>query len=105
MASEDSPAAGPAAPGSALVGRDDEMACLEAVAVRVRGGQAEVVVVDGEAGIGKTTLLRAWAGRRAADGDMVLMAACGPLDRSLPLDALLTATAARLRELGPEESV
>jgi tetratricopeptide (TPR) repeat protein len=63
-----------------------------------------VVVVDGEAGIGKTTLLRAWAGRRGADGDTVLMAACGPLDRSLPLDALLTATAARLRELGPDES-
>ena len=91
--------------GPVLVGRHDEVACLEAVAARVRGGQAEVVVVDGEAGIGKTTLLRAWAGRRAADGDMVLMAACGPLDRSLPLDALLTATAARLRELGPEESV
>ena len=44
-----------------LVGRDDELACLEAVAARARGGQAEVVVVDGEAGIGKTTLLRAWA--------------------------------------------
>jgi DNA-binding SARP family transcriptional activator len=90
--------------GPVLVGRDDELACLEAVATRVRGGQAEVVVVDGEAGIGKTTLLRAWAGRRGADGDTVLMAACGPLDRSLPLDALLTATAARLRELGPDES-
>jgi len=87
-----------------LVGRDDELACLEAIAARVRGGPAEVVVVDGEAGIGKTTLLRAWAGRRVADGDTVLMAACGPLDRSLPLDAVLTATAARLRELGPEES-
>jgi tetratricopeptide (TPR) repeat protein len=32
------------------------------------------------------------------------MASCGPLDRSLPLDALLTAFAARLRELGPEGS-
>lgn len=91
-------------PGPVLVGRDDEMACLEAIAARVRGGPAEIVVVDGEAGIGKTTLLRAWAGRRAADGDTVLVAACGPLDRSLPLDALLAATAARLRELEPEES-
>jgi DNA-binding SARP family transcriptional activator/tetratricopeptide (TPR) repeat protein len=90
--------------GPVLVGRDDEMACLEAIAARVRGGPAEMVVVDGEAGIGKTTLLRAWAARRAADGDTVLMAACGPLDRSLPLDAVLAATAARLRELGPEES-
>ena len=89
----------PAAPG--LVGRDDELAYLEAIATRARGGSAEVVVVDGEAGIGKTTLLRAWADRRAAAGDTVLMASCGPLDRSLPLDALLTALAALLRGLEP----
>ena len=89
----------PAAPG--LVGRDDELACLEAIAARARGGSADVVVVDGEAGIGKTTLLRAWADRRAATGDTVLMASCGPLDRSLPLDALLTTLAALLRELEP----
>ena len=85
-----------------LVGRDDELASLEAVAARARGGSVEVVVVDGEAGIGKTTLLRAWAGRRAAAGDTVLRAACGPLDRALPLDAVGAALAAWLRELGPE---
>ncbi len=89
----------PARPG--LVGRDDELACLETIAARARGGSAEVAVVDGEAGIGKTTLLRAWAARRAAAGDTVLRASCGPLDRSLPLDALLTALAARLHELEP----
>jgi DNA-binding SARP family transcriptional activator/tetratricopeptide (TPR) repeat protein len=89
----------PAAGG--LVGRDDELACLETIATRARGGAAEVVVVDGEAGIGKTTLLRAWADRRTATGDTVLMASCGPLDRSLPLDALLTALAGLLRELEP----
>jgi DNA-binding SARP family transcriptional activator/tetratricopeptide (TPR) repeat protein len=88
--------------GAGLVGREDELACLEAVAARARGGAAEVVVVDGEAGIGKTTLLRAWAGLRTAAGDTVLMASCGPLDRSMPLDALLTALASLLRGLGPE---
>ena len=89
----------PALPG--LVGRAGELACLEAIAARARDGRAEVAVIDGEAGIGKTTLLRAWADRRAAAGDTVLVASCGPLDRSLPLDALLTAVAARLRELEP----
>ena len=89
----------PAARG--LVGRDDELAYLETIGTRARGGSAEIVVVDGEAGIGKTTLLRAWADRRAATGDTVLIASCGPLDRSLPLDALLTALAALLRELEP----
>ena len=95
-------AAGGGAAGASLVGRNDELACLEAVAARARGGAAEVVVVDGEAGIGKTTLLRAWAGLRTAAGDTVLMASCGPLDRSMPLDALLTALASLLRGLGPE---
>ena len=95
-------AAGGGAAGVGLVGRNDELACLEAVAARARGGAAEVVVVDGEAGIGKTTLLRAWAGLRTAAGDTVLMASCGPLDRSMPLDALLTALASLLRGLGPE---
>jgi tetratricopeptide (TPR) repeat protein len=95
---------GPAEPSPGLVGRDDELACLEALAARARGGSAQVAVVDGEAGIGKTTLLRAWAERRAADGDTVLVASCGPLDRSLPLDAVLTALASRLREIGPEDS-
>ena len=95
---------GPAASaraGPVLVGRDDELAYLEAIASRARDA-AEVVVVDGEAGIGKTTLLRAWAGRRTAAGDTVLIASCGPLDRSMPLDALLTALAALLRGLGPD---
>src|SRR6516165_2769180 len=88
----------PAAPG--LVGRDDELAYLEAIATRARDGGVEIVVVDGEAGIGKTTLLRAWADLRAAGGDTVLIASCGPLDRSLPLDALLAALAGLLRGLG-----
>jgi DNA-binding SARP family transcriptional activator len=55
------PAATPARDG--LVGRDGELAYLDAVALRAHSGAAEVIVVDGEAGIGKTTLLRAWAAR------------------------------------------
>ena len=94
------PAPVPASPG--LVGRDDELGYLDAVALRARGGSVEVVVIDGEAGIGKTTLLRSWADRRAAAGDTVLMAACGPLDRALPLDSVLTGLAGLLRRLGPE---
>ncbi len=94
------PAPVPASPG--LVGRDDELGYLDAVALRARAGSVEVVVIDGEAGIGKTTLLRAWADRRAAAGDTVLMAACGPLDRALPLDSVLTGLAGLLRRLGPE---
>jgi len=96
--------AAPALPAIAtmdLVGRDEELAYLDAVAARAREGAAEVVLVDGEGGIGKTTLLRTWASRRTAAGDTVLMASCGQLDRAMPLDALLSALTTLLRRLGP----
>ena len=85
-----------------LVGRDEELAYLDTTAGRAREGSTEIVVVDGEAGIGKTALLRAWAAQRAAVGDTVLMASCGQLDRAMPLDALLGALSALLRRLGPD---
>ena len=54
----------PARDSTGLVGRDEELAYLDAVALRARDGPTEIVVVGGEAGIGKTVLLRAWAGQR-----------------------------------------
>ncbi len=92
----------PAAAMITLVGRDDELTFLDATTLRAREGSLELVVIEGEAGIGKTTLLRAWAARRVAAGDTVLIATCGPLDRSLPLDALLSALGDLLRRLGPD---
>jgi DNA-binding SARP family transcriptional activator len=85
-----------------LVGRDQELAYLDTAAGRTRDGSTEIIVVDGEAGIGKTALLRAWAAQRAAVGDTVLMASCGQLDRAMPLDALLSALSALLHRLGPD---
>jgi len=91
-----------AAASMGAVGRDGELAALDAVAARARGGSVEIAVVDGEAGIGKTTLLKAWAARRASAGEAVLLASCSQLDRAMPLDALLAALAAMLRRLGAE---
>jgi DNA-binding SARP family transcriptional activator len=96
------PPPAPTRRGVGLVGRDDELAYLDTMAGRARDGSTEIVVVDGEAGIGKTALLRAWAARRAAAGDTVLLASCGQLDRAMPLDALLSALSALLRRLGPD---
>ena len=81
----------PASADSAIVGRRDELNYLDAIAMRARAGATEVVIVDGEAGIGKTSLLRTWCARRGDAGDTVLFASCGQLDRSMPLDALLSA--------------
>ena len=92
----------PARGGTGLVGRDEELAYLDTMALRARDGSTEIVVVDGEAGIGKTALLRAWADQRAADGDILLIVSCSQLDQAMPLDALLAALASLLRRLGPD---
>ncbi|MFH7595597.1 BTAD domain-containing putative transcriptional regulator [Streptomyces racemochromogenes] len=42
-----------------LLGRDEELARIAAAADRARGGRAQVVLVSGEAGIGKSSLLEA----------------------------------------------
>jgi len=97
------PARPATSPEPGLVGRDNDLSHLDAVAARAHGeASVRVVVIDGEPGIGKTTLVRSWAGRRAATGDTVLLASCGPLDRAMPLDALLDALAGLLRRLGSE---
>ncbi|MFE2876456.1 ATP-binding protein [Streptomyces roseus] len=53
----------PAAPTSLaadrLLGRDEELAGLAAAADRARAGRAQVVLISGEAGIGKSSLLEA----------------------------------------------
>jgi hypothetical protein len=100
----DVPASPPAAARrlAGLVGRDGELAYLDTIAGRALDGPTELVVVDGEAGIGKTALLRAWADQRAAVGDTVLLASCGQLDLAMPLDAVLAALSALLRRLGPD---
>jgi DNA-binding SARP family transcriptional activator len=84
---------------SPFVGRDAELARLDELADRVGVGAPAVVTILGDAGMGKTTLVRAWRERRAAAGDTVLSGACGPLERSVPLDALIVALADHLRQL------
>ncbi|HEY2834539.1 MAG TPA: BTAD domain-containing putative transcriptional regulator [Sporichthyaceae bacterium] len=82
------------------VGRRAELARLDELAARGTA-DTELVTVIGEAGIGKTTLLQAFVTRRRAAGDAVLAAACGRLERSAPLDAVLVALGEELRRLPP----
>jgi DNA-binding CsgD family transcriptional regulator len=51
--------------GPAFVGRTSEREVLDGLLTRVRGGESEVLVIRGEAGIGKTALLR-YAARQAS---------------------------------------
>ena len=54
-----------ASPGPGLVGRSSEREMLDGLLTRVRGGNSEVLVIRGEAGAGKTALLR-YAARQAS---------------------------------------
>ena len=64
-----------------LLDRDAELGELGRRIAAARSGSGRVIVVEGPAGIGKSTLLVA-AGRAArADGTMVLRARCSPLEQ------------------------
>ena len=49
-----------------LLGRADELELLEERLRDVRAGQSAVLVIRGEAGVGKTALVDHWAGQASA---------------------------------------
>ncbi len=59
-----------------LHGRDAELEALEARLAEARGGVRRVVFVTGEAGIGKTSVVRAFVDRHAADTVGVVWGQC-----------------------------
>jgi DNA-binding SARP family transcriptional activator len=71
------PAAGEGAlPGEVFVGRETELAALAAVAGAARAGASQVVLVTGEAGVGKSSLLERLRGTLEADGWLVAAGRC-----------------------------
>src|SRR5664279_2551881 len=74
-----------------------QQSCGERSLVRCRGRRC------GPSSVG-TSLRRAWAAARASAGDAVLYGTCGTLDRSAPLDALITAIVDHLRAAGPDRT-
>ena len=89
--------------GPLLVGRDAELEGLVAALDGVGEGRAAIVVVSGEAGIGKTRLLEAFAERAIERGATVLVGGCLDLaDDGLPYAPLTEALRTYLRGLKPE---
>ena len=100
------------APGSTaasreLAGRDRELAELTTAWEKAAGGEPGVVLVIGEAGIGKTRLAEALAAEAASAGATVLPSRCYETERSLFLQPVVEAVlpavtglpAAELRQL------
>ena len=68
----------------ALLDRDVEMRELSRRLAAVRSGAGRVIVVEGPAGIGKSTLLEAATAIARGDGAEVLRARCSPLEQQAP---------------------
>src|SRR4051794_8649801 len=76
----------PADPGLAFLGRTRERELLDALLAQARGGRSAVLVLHGEAGIGKTSLLRYTA--RQASGFRVTQIAGVQAEMELPFAAV-----------------
>jgi DNA-binding CsgD family transcriptional regulator len=74
-----------------LVGRAREVAILEAALRTVRQGMGHVVLLAGEAGVGKSRLVAEIRGRAAADGFTILAGQCFERDVVFPYAPLIDA--------------
>jgi DNA-binding SARP family transcriptional activator len=82
-----------------LIGRERELTALDD-ALAVAADQLRILLVDGEAGMGKTALLHEWASQLRGRGVAVLEAQCDELGRSLPLQPVADALTSHLSEQG-----
>ena len=74
--------------GEGLLERSESIALLDGFLDGVQDGEGRLLLVGGEAGVGKTTLLRHFCDTRTA-GVRVLWGACEPLHTARPLGPLL----------------
>ncbi len=85
--------------GGLLVGRDNELARLVSSASEASAGQGNAVLIEGEPGIGKSTLVRAACDAAENLGCQVFWGAGDELGQALPLLPFLDAL--RVREPSP----
>ncbi len=86
----------PAAPPP-LPGRAGALQQLDSELDAARGGGGGLVVIEGEAGMGKTRLLSAWTASARATGATVLAGRCDEVTRDLPLQPVIAALTDHLR--------
>jgi predicted ATPase len=87
-----------------LVGRVAELAVLDRAFGRVRGGQSVVLLVGGEAGVGKTRLVEEAAGRGSMSGARVLWGGCvGIGGEALPFMPVISALRDLAQNSEPDE--
>ncbi len=84
-----------------FVGRVEELELLEAARGRAADADPAVVLVGGEAGVGKTRLVAELTSRCATDGTRVLAGGCVPVgDGALPYAPIVEAMRALASDVG-----
>jgi len=74
-----------------VAGRDAELTALGEVLDELRAGRGRAVLVEGEAGIGKSALVAAALARDGSSGTRVLTGVCDQLTQPLPLSVVTQA--------------
>ena len=88
---------------SVLVGRERELEFLETCWQRTGPGHGGLVLIRGEAGVGKTRLAEEFAGRLRWQGARVLWGRCFEFERLLPYQPISEALRTLLPTLTPAE--
>lgn len=91
-------------PTTTLLGRQGEIARLRGELARASLGHGRLVLVEGEAGIGKSSLLGVFGEQARADGALWLSAACEPFFGGLPMQSIVDALSAYTKTLSAAES-
>ncbi|WP_214370512.1 ATP-binding protein [Pseudonocardia sp. H11422] len=86
-----------------IVGRDRELAELRALWAGAAAGSPALVVIAGEAGIGKSALVSAFAAEPRRTGGLVLAVGCFEAERSLYLQPLVEATRTVINRMSPTD--
>jgi predicted ATPase/DNA-binding CsgD family transcriptional regulator len=86
-----------------FVGRVEELSILEAAQMRAANGEPAVVLVGGEAGVGKTRLIAELAARCSTGGIQVLSGGCVPVGGGgLPYAPIMEALRVLVTDLGAD---
>src|SRR5947199_4830114 len=85
-----------------LIGRTAELTALHLLIDRARNGKGQIVLLSGEAGIGKSRLVAEAKTYATTQGFLLLQGQCFPTDRSCPYAPLLELLRAHLATSSPE---
>ena len=71
-------------PSSMIFGRDQELSDLRKALQVARSGSGRLILIGGEAGIGKTALVQQFLGHAVSEGALVLIGHCYDLEAAAP---------------------